>query len=116
MSQDGWSNIHNESIICLSITDAVEENIHLINTIDSQEYILDLSVNAIKRCQELGCSVRSFVTNNVSNMTKMRTELSKNEELSFPDIITYGCSAHILNLLAQDAEIPEVKKDTVSII
>jgi hypothetical protein len=75
-------------------------------------------VNAIKRCQELGCSVRSFVTNNVSNMTKMRTELSKNEELSFPDtsIITYGCSAHILNLLAQDAEIPEVKKDTVSII
>jgi hypothetical protein len=38
MSQDGWSNIHNESIICLSITDAVEENIHLINTIDSQEY------------------------------------------------------------------------------
>jgi hypothetical protein len=46
----------------------------------------------------------------------MRTELSKNEELSFSDIITYGCSAHILNLLAQDAEIPEVKKDTVSII
>ncbi|XP_011633698.1 uncharacterized protein LOC105424896 isoform X1 [Pogonomyrmex barbatus] len=33
-----------------------------------------------------------------------------------PDIITYGCSAHILNLLAHNIEIPEIKEQVKTIM
>lgn len=37
MELDGWSNIHNESIICVSIVDS-EGNHTLLSTIDTSEY------------------------------------------------------------------------------
>lgn len=122
MVMDGWSNLHVEPIICISITDVSEGNIHLIDTIDTAEnrhtadYLLDLAVTAIKSCQEFGCFVKSFVTDNASNMTKMRKQLSQREDLGMPDIITYGCSAHILNLLGKDIDMPGLKDDIKKII
>lgn len=115
MSQDGWSNIRNESIICVSVTEVMEKCVHLCHTIDTQdnshtaEYLLQLAVESIKACQDFKCIVRSFVTDNAANMAKMRNELSKRDDLGLPDILTYGCSAHILNLLAQDLEFPDLK-------
>ena len=55
--------------------------------------------------------MRSFVTDNASNVKKMREllEVSKN-------VITYGCSAHLLNLLSGDVEIRGVKENLVSVI
>ena len=38
------------------------------------------------------------------------------EENISRDLLTYGCSAHLLNLLAKDVEIPEVKEQVVRII
>lgn len=116
MAQDGWSNIHNDSIVCISATDIIDETVHLCDTIDTKdnshtaEYLLHLAVTSIKSCQKYGCKVKSFVTDNAANMHKMREQLARCEELGMPDIITYGCSAHILNLLAHDIEIPGIKE------
>lgn len=115
MAQDGWSNIHNDSIVCISVTDVIDETVPLCDTIDTEdnshtaEYLLNLAITSIKSCQKHGCRVKSFVTDNAANMRKMRESLAMCEELGMPDIITYGCSAHILNLLAHDIEIPGIK-------
>lgn len=122
MAQDGWSNCHNDAIICVSVTDLLDENVHLVETIDTadnshtSEYLLNIAIQSIKKCQQFGCSVRSFVTDNASNMTKMRTQLSKVEDIGMPDVITYGCSAHILNLLAHDIEIRGIKEEVKQVI
>lgn len=122
MAMDGWSNLHVEPIVCISVTDISEGNIHLIDTIDTAEnrhtadYLLDLAVVAIKSCQKFNCTVKSFVTDNASNMVKMRCQLSQREEIGMPDIITYGCSAHILNLLAKDIDVPDLKDNVKKII
>jgi len=44
-------------------------------------------------------------------MHKMREQLARSNELGMPDIITYGCSAHILNLFAHDIEILGIKSN-----
>lgn len=54
--------------------------------------------NTIKTEQSFKCKIRSFVTDNAANMNRMRTDLTAEDA----DILTYGCSAHIANLLAQD--------------
>ncbi|EFN81670.1 hypothetical protein EAI_14298, partial [Harpegnathos saltator] len=87
MAQDGWSNIHNESIVCISATDIIDETVHLCDTVDTEdnshiaEYLLNLAVTSIKSCQKHGCRVRSFVTDNVANMRKMKEQLARYEEL-----------------------------------
>ncbi len=76
------------------------------------EYLQDLAQKAVTRCQEqFGCTVGSFVTDNAANMSKMRRELAKSDL----DIVTYGCSAHLLNLLAHDVEVKGVKEHVVQI-
>ncbi|KYN03422.1 hypothetical protein ALC62_05740, partial [Cyphomyrmex costatus] len=78
VAMDGWSNVHVESFVCVSVTNVLTGNIHLIDTIDTgvnrhtADYLLDLAVIAIKNCHKIGCFVKSFVTDNASNMTKMR--------------------------------------------
>lgn len=122
MALDGWSNTHNDPILCFSVTDILDEYVHLIDTIDSADnshtaqYLLQLATSGIKTCQQkYGCVVRSFVTDNAANMSKMREELAKTEECGL-DIITYGCSAHILNLFAHDIDIPEIKEHIKKVI
>lgn len=93
MSLDGWSNIRNESIICVCVTEAEEKMVHRIDTIDTEgnshtgEYLLLLAVTAVEKCNSFkyiqnsfGCTVRSFVTDNAGDMGKMRRELSEKME------------------------------------
>ena len=47
-----------------------------------------------------------------ANVAKMRSKLGETNK----DLITYGCSAHLLNLLAHDLEIPNVKAQVVHIV
>lgn len=120
MAMDGWSNIHNEPIVCVSITDEdgktyITETIDTSGSAHTAEYLLEESVAAIKRAEEnYGCSVKSFVTDNASNMTKMRTELSKSNDLPSP-VMAYGCSAHWLNLLSKDLEKTGIKDHVVKV-
>ena len=103
----------------------LEVSVHLVDSSDTADnshdtdYLLHLAENPFKQCQKFQCSVRSFVTDNASNMAKIKEELAKSEELQklgLSDIITYGCSAHILNLFAHDLEIPGVKGHVKQII
>lgn len=119
MSLDGWSNVHNEPLVCCSIMTLSGLSI-LTNTVDTSghchtaEYLKDVALDCIKDCENtFGVKVRSFVTDNTGNVCKMRQYLQETNEIS---IITYGCSAHLLNLLAQDVEPPGVKETVLKII
>ena len=46
-------------------------------------------------------------------MAKMRRDL---KEKIPNEVLTYGCAAHLLNLLAQDVQIPGVKEQVVQIV
>jgi hypothetical protein len=115
MALDSWSNIRNESIVCVCVTDMIDNVVYLLETIDTKdnshtsEYLLSLTETAIKKCESFGCIIGSVVTDNAANMNKMRLELATCEDISSQDILIYGCSAHILNLLAHDIEIPGLK-------
>ncbi|KAE9545565.1 hypothetical protein AGLY_001108 [Aphis glycines] len=128
MSMDGWSNIHNEPVVCISVYDVTEKAVYLDETINTQdnshnsEYLLNLAVEAINNCQKYNCTVRSFVTDNAANMAKMREELAQIDEIgavnnnNVCDIIKYGCSAHILSLLAHDLEVDSIKSNIKQVI
>ncbi|CAH2090930.1 unnamed protein product [Euphydryas editha] len=119
MSLDGWSNIHNEPIVCCSITTGEGDSV-LVHTVDtsgnshSAEYLTTVAKQSIKKTEEyFRVKVRSFVTDNTGNVTKMRRELEMQEDI---DIIQYGCSAHFLNLLAEDVEVKEVTKHVINVV
>lgn len=68
-----------------------------------------MTESAILSCEKFGCIVSSVVTDNAANMSKMRRNLVMSEKLQNKQIITYRCSAHMLNLLAHDIEAPGIK-------
>lgn len=118
MSLDGWSNIHNESLICTSVI-TTSGDTFLTSTVDSSEhshtaeYLCDVAKKSISECKEkFNVNVHSFVTDNARNVKKMRKELAKSDDF---DIIYYGCSAHILNILAKDVECPSISKNVIKI-
>lgn len=49
-------------------------------------------------------------------MAKMRRELMQLEDDEIGDVITYGCSAHLLNFFAKDIEELEIKNEVKKII
>lgn len=116
MSVDGWSNVHNEPVICAAITTEQSEVI-LFESVDTtgkphtSEYLTEICEVLIKKLKsQYNCNVASLVTDNAYNMAKMRNDLKKS------DIITYGCSAHLLNLLSKDFEIGIIKEHVVQIV
>lgn len=118
MSIDGWTNTLNEPIICASIT-SHESGTYLVDTVDTSgkahtaQYLKEIALNSISICEEkYRCKVLSLVTDNAANITKMREELIKEKS----HLIAYGCSAHILNLLAKDLEVKNIKEHIVQII
>ncbi|GLV33505.1 hypothetical protein CBL_20237, partial [Carabus blaptoides fortunei] len=60
-------------------------------------------------CMTMDGWMKSFVTDNASNMVKMRGKLAECDDMSMPDIIAYASSALILNLLAKDIDVPGLK-------
>ena len=83
LSLDGWSNIHNEPIIYITVTTS-SGHIYLVDTVDTSgqphtaEYLQELSKSAIQKCkEELGCHVGSVVTDNAANVNKMRKLLEQ---------------------------------------
>ena len=93
---------------------------YLADTIDTSghshtsDYLVDIAVNSINKCEkQFGCKVCSVVTDNAANVSKMRQKLETQDDV---DVITYGCSAHMLNLLAQDLAIPNIKEQVVQVV
>lgn len=116
---DGWSNIHNEPVICVTLT-TKDGNTYLADTIDTSgiahtsENLYDIATTTINKCQsEFQCLIQALVTDNTGNVRKMRDMFDEKEEFN---IITYGCAAHILNLLANDISYPNVKEQILHVI
>lgn len=116
---DGWSNIRNEPIICACVVNEDGE-VFLINTTDTSgnshtsEYLTNLTLKIIKEAEDkFSCCVRSVVTDNAANMAKMRSLVKDHPN---GDIIAYGCSAHLLNLLAKDLNVDAVMNHVVQIM
>ncbi|XP_073538136.1 uncharacterized protein [Phyllobates terribilis] len=120
LSIDGWSNVLNDPIVCACIT-TEEGKVFLAQTTDTSgnahtaEYLQEVAVKAITTCeQKFKCLVRSLVTDNAANVSKMRRNL-KEQGGNTKLLITYGCSAHLLHLLAKDLSVPEIKANVVEI-
>lgn len=120
---DGWSNVRHDAIVCVCVTDVLTNSTHLIDTIDTGaeshtgEYLVKITTAAVKKCEDFKCTVRSVVTDNAANMSRMRRDLAQQEELaSHKDIVTYGCSSHLLNLLAKDLNAEEITEQVKSIM
>ena len=54
------------------------------------------AMTSIEQC--FGCKVATFVTDNASNMVKLRRQLEADSITPEGNIISYGCSAHYFNL------------------
>ena len=65
--------------------------------VHTAEYLLEVATSAvISTEQRYGCKVGTFVTDNASNMVKMRREVASDRHTTDTSIISYGCSAHYL--------------------
>ena len=116
MEIDGWSNVHNEPVVCSSIT-TYEGDTFLTSTIDTQDErhtgvnLEGIAEAAIMQAEEeLGCEVKSLVTDNAANMRKCRSLVEESHS-----IVTHPCSAHVIDRLAKDVDNGEVKSDIVTI-
>ena len=96
MKSDGWSNIHNEPIFCVSVHTSEGES-YLIETVDTSgyartaEYLDEVAMSdVISTEQRFGCKVGTFDTT-------MRRQLEADSITTDGNIISYGCSAHYLN-------------------
>ena len=100
MQQDGWSIIQNDQVIATSVVSQGKG----FFVDDKDTGTAHKTAEACKTTFEdlpertYGSNVRSFTTDNASNVQKMRTELEKEDE----NLIIYGRFSHVLNLLAQD--------------
>ena len=79
MCLDGWSNVHMEPIVCCSAVLPTGAT-YLVDTVDTAEYLAELAKKSIGKCKStFEAEVRSFVTDNASNVKKMRELLEKSE-------------------------------------
>ncbi|KAG8148070.1 hypothetical protein E2320_000136 [Naja naja] len=97
LSLDGWSNVHNDHIVCACIT-TEEGNVFLAETIDTSgnvhtaAYLEELAAEVIITCKKnFKCQVRSLVTDNAANVSKMRRNVEQHEVTT--KLITYGSLA-----------------------
>lgn len=100
---DGWSNVRNDPILAISLCTGTES--FLFNAYDSgsekktAKKCSEVVEAAIKECEEkYDAKIFAMVTDNENKMSKMWQILKEKQ----PKLITYGCSAHILNLMEKD--------------
>ena len=103
LMEDGWSNIHNEPVIASCLH--TNGKSYFLNAEEcggnkkTAEYCKDVTERSIKIAEEkYKAKVISVVTDNENKMDKLRQMLVEDRS----DLIVYGCSAHWMNLLAQD--------------
>ena len=101
---DGWSTLTNDPVLGISFYQSGV--CYLVNTINTSgephtsDYLVQVVKDQIAYVEdEFGVKVTSFVTDNAANMNLMRREIRQGLD---GVIHTYGCHAHIANLLSKD--------------
>ena len=108
LSQDGWSSVMNNPIIAHSLFVGGKSYLYSLENCGSNsktaEYCFNLTDNIIGRLKdELGKDVGGIVTDNEAKMRQFRAKVDE----KYPDILTYGCSAHYMNLLENAVTDPD---------
>ena len=97
LSLDGWSNIHNEPIVCIGAS-TTSGDFYLVDSKDTSgnqhkaEYLQELVEDCLEStCATFNVDVSGFVTGNAANVAKLRRQL---EDGTFDDdVMLYGCGA-----------------------
>lgn len=114
MSIDGWSDVYNDSTVCISICNIEEQIVHLIDTINTKDqphttqYLCDMAAKLICKCNIYDCRVTSLVFNSAVSVHDMHENLAKHPDLKGKNIVIYKCSSYLLNLLSKDFQIPDI--------
>jgi len=111
--------VPNEHVACVSVTTS-DSDTYLTDAVDTSrnghtaEYLTDVASTVITSwTQQFNCLIGSSVTYSAPNVAKMRRQLQERDDL---DIVTYGCSAHLFNLLAKYVGVKGVKDNIVHIV
>ena len=108
LSVDTWSDVNNSPVLASSFI--YKEKVFVVGGLDTTgephnaENLLHFVQEQIKQAEsKFKVEIVGLVTDNAENMRKMRNDLNA-------DIVSYGCSAHQLNLLGQDIAPPSLIK------
>ena len=119
LSLDGWSNIHNDPIVCIGAS-TTSGDFYLVDTKDTSnkhkaEYLQELVEDCLEStCATFNVDVSRFVMDNAANVAKLRRQLK--DETFDDDVMLYGCGAHALNLLGKDLENKAVTDKAIQVI
>lgn len=114
LMQDGWSAIQQSPVIshCLSIEANGSIFVNAVaTTTDTKDaaYCATLAMEALEDAEDkFGCQIGAVVTDNCSTMILMRKLISQKR----PDLWTYGCNTHYLNLVGKEV-VPDAMMKTV---
>lgn len=116
LTLDGWSSVKNDPIQAVTIHTGTESFLLKVYDAGSEkktsEQCVSIVEEAMNECFEnLNCKVFAVVTDNEPKMTKMWEILNEKH----PDLITYGCSAHLLNLVEKEISPKTVLSHIVKI-
>lgn len=114
--QDGWSNVKNDPIIATTVHTGSSSFLLSASDCESNkktaEYCAQSAINSIKDCEErFGIKIIAVCTDNENKMEKMRKIL----ESENADLLTYGCSAHYVNLIENEVTPQTVLKHIVEV-
>lgn len=116
LMQDGWSDIHNSPVIATAIHTG--EKSHFVSSVETGSNVKDaayctkLALDAVQEVeQKYGTKVIAMVTDNENKMKAMRRKL----ETEKPEMLTYGCASHYLNLLGQDMSVSAIVSQVIEV-
>lgn len=98
MSIDGWSGPLMQPTLGVALNEFLIDVVETKDNSHDSEYLVNFATAQIAKLEaEYGVTVVALVTDNASNVQKMRQEIK-----SKLPIFCYACQAHCLNLLAGD--------------
>ncbi|XP_071035372.1 uncharacterized protein [Parasteatoda tepidariorum] len=113
---DGWSNINRDAVLATCVHTG--NSSFLLNAVDCEsnkktsEYCAELAEKDIEHCEKnLDVKVFAICTDNENKMVKLRQLIKEKHK----GIVTYGCSAHYINLLADEITNKDVIKHVAEV-
>eukprot|EP00095_Tigriopus_kingsejongensis_P008704 maker-scaffold894_size84319-snap-gene-0.10 protein:Tk08704 transcript:maker-scaffold894_size84319-snap-gene-0.10-mRNA-1 annotation:"PREDICTED: uncharacterized protein LOC103307970" len=116
LTQDGWSDIHQCPVIAANvICEGKSHPVDFKSTSDAKktsEYCFETAKESIEAAEEkYGVKIVGFCSDNENKMNKVRKLLSEWRQ----DFITYGCSAHLLNLVESSGSPADILNKIVAV-